>query len=259
MGTDDRAGGGQLGRGDLLRVVLRSFTLQASWNYRWMQSMGFLFSILPGLKRIHRDEKELGEAAVRHLELFNAQPYLASYALGTTLRMEEELEKAGPGSPEALGRWKRTLSSSLGAVGDSLFWRSFRPACGVTAVLLAFGTGWIASLIYLIIFNTLHIFVRVRGVFSGYIRGQEVLSDLKGPLFSRFPFWLEDAVCFMAGALVVILMAGGGGLPGIEREWIVYPVLIGVFRGLLGFLGARILLYATSGALALGVLLWEFF
>ena len=37
----------------LFKVALRSFLLQASWNYRGMMSMGFLYSIAPGLDFIY--------------------------------------------------------------------------------------------------------------------------------------------------------------------------------------------------------------
>ena len=43
---------------DLNNMVWRSLLLQASFNYERMQAGGWLYSILPGLKKIHKNKKE---------------------------------------------------------------------------------------------------------------------------------------------------------------------------------------------------------
>lgn len=42
---------------DLNKMVWRSLLLQASFNYERMQACGWLYSILPGLKKIHKIKK----------------------------------------------------------------------------------------------------------------------------------------------------------------------------------------------------------
>ena len=46
----------QLDKKTLNNMVWRSLFLQASFNYERMQAGGWLFSILPGLKKIHKNE-----------------------------------------------------------------------------------------------------------------------------------------------------------------------------------------------------------
>ena len=41
------------------KVFWRSFMYGASWNYERMQNLGFLYTILPTLKKIYKDKKEL--------------------------------------------------------------------------------------------------------------------------------------------------------------------------------------------------------
>ncbi|MFK4998835.1 PTS system mannose/fructose/sorbose family transporter subunit IID [Bacillus sp. N9] len=41
----------------LRNLAWRSLLLQASFNYERMQSAGWLYSILPGLRHIHRNKK----------------------------------------------------------------------------------------------------------------------------------------------------------------------------------------------------------
>lgn len=39
------------------KVFWRSFMYGASWNYERMQNLGFLYTILPTLKKIYKDKK----------------------------------------------------------------------------------------------------------------------------------------------------------------------------------------------------------
>ena len=56
-----------------------------------MLGSGFAFSMLPTLRRIFgSDGAALDEAVVRHLEHFNAHPYMANLALGAAMRLEAE-------------------------------------------------------------------------------------------------------------------------------------------------------------------------
>jgi PTS system mannose-specific IID component len=42
----------RLGWLTFLRIYLRSFVLQASWNFEKLQNLGFYYMILPGLRSI---------------------------------------------------------------------------------------------------------------------------------------------------------------------------------------------------------------
>ncbi|MGL5190267.1 MAG: PTS system mannose/fructose/sorbose family transporter subunit IID, partial [Cetobacterium sp.] len=41
---------------DLNHMVWRSFLLQASFNYERMQACGWLYSMIPALKKIHKNK-----------------------------------------------------------------------------------------------------------------------------------------------------------------------------------------------------------
>lgn len=74
---------------DLNKMIWRSFFLQASFNYERMQACGWLFSILPGLKKIHTNKKDLSLAMKDHLEFFNTHPFLVNFIMGLVISMEE--------------------------------------------------------------------------------------------------------------------------------------------------------------------------
>ena len=46
----------------LNKMVWRSLFLQASFNYERMQAAGWLYSILPGLEKIHTDKEDLAKS-----------------------------------------------------------------------------------------------------------------------------------------------------------------------------------------------------
>lgn len=108
-----------------LKIFLRSLLIQAGWNYERMQNVGFAFAICPALQAAYRRE-ELGRELVRHLQMFNTQPFMASFILGLTARLEQEAA-AAPAEKQAelkarIMAAKTALASAAAAIGDSLFW-----------------------------------------------------------------------------------------------------------------------------------------
>mgnify|MGYP001818432523 CR=1 FL=1 len=76
-------------RRELTSTFTRSFLVQGSWNYRTMLGSGFAFALIPALRTIFRDDPEGLDASLnRHLELFNAHPYIYNVAMGSVLRLE---------------------------------------------------------------------------------------------------------------------------------------------------------------------------
>ena len=72
-----------LDKATLNKMVLRSLNLQASFNYERMQAAGWLYCILPGLEKIHADNKEDLELSMEHnLEFFNTHPFLVTFVMG---------------------------------------------------------------------------------------------------------------------------------------------------------------------------------
>ena len=164
------------------KIALRSTLIQAVWNYDSLRAVGFGWAILPGLERIQPDRTARAKRLHEHLEGFNANPYLATIAMGMTLRMEEEIARGAAGAERRLARLLRALRGSLGAIGDDLFWAGWRPALGATAAIAALATGSIwPAVLYLLAWNALAQGVRVAGVRAGFAGGAgvaRVLQDL---------------------------------------------------------------------------------
>ncbi len=85
-----------LDKATLNKMVLRSLNLQASFNYERMQAAGWLYCILPGLEKIHADNKEDLELSMEHnLEFFNTHPFLVTFVMGIVLNVAQRTEFFG--------------------------------------------------------------------------------------------------------------------------------------------------------------------
>ncbi|MDD2772079.1 MAG: PTS system mannose/fructose/sorbose family transporter subunit IID [Elusimicrobiales bacterium] len=123
-------------RGEIFR---RSFMVQACWNFEKLQNVGFAWAIYPALRVLYKG-RELGESVRRHLEIFNTQPFMASFALGVTVKMEEERAALEPARAQAaaerISEIKAALAPPLAAIGDKLFWSTLRPFTLVVSLLV---------------------------------------------------------------------------------------------------------------------------
>ncbi|MFL5387875.1 MAG: PTS system mannose/fructose/sorbose family transporter subunit IID, partial [Myxococcales bacterium] len=75
----------------LARVFFRALFIQAAWNPRGMQNLGFADAISPALRELYPDPADCAKAVSRHLEFFNCHPYMAAAILGGAVRLEERV------------------------------------------------------------------------------------------------------------------------------------------------------------------------
>lgn len=175
---------------DIFKVFLRSFFLQSVWNYKSLISIGFESCLLPIVKRLYPNTEPRREFLQRHLKFFNSHPYLASYALGVSIRLEEGIAAGSEATTEQLDRLKNLLIPTLGAKGDQLFWLTLRPISLIAGVLGVFIFDTIplkvaALLATFIIYNIPHFYIRYIGLVEGYKFGLDVYKCLADDRFGR--------------------------------------------------------------------------
>lgn len=206
-----------LDRITLVSAFARSFLIQGSWNYHTMLGSGFAFAMLPALRRIFREDRQAFEDALgRHLEHFNAHPYLSGIALGGSLRLEEEGEGA-----EAVRRFKTAVRGPLGGLGDALVWASWLPAVSMAALVLVWmgAPGWAAVLVFLLVYNVGHVGLRAWGFRAGLAEGRGVARSLRLASFSVWTERLRTAAALLLGLLAGAVLAGDGGLAEAGPLW----------------------------------------
>ena len=119
-----------LDKATLNKMVLRSLNLQASFNYERMQAAGWLYCILPGLEKIHADNKEDLELSMEHnLEFFNTHPFLVTFVMGIILSLEQQKADI-----ETIRAVRVAAMGPLGGIGDAIFWFTLVPiTAGITS------------------------------------------------------------------------------------------------------------------------------
>lgn len=196
-------GGTELPKGLIARVILRSFFLQASWNFERMQSLGFLYAVAPALRFFHRGEA-LAAVFRRHMEYFNTHPFMASPVIGTVLALEEKERR---GEADYLGgeEFKRMVMAPYAAMGDAFFWGGVRPAAaGVALFFAARGSFW-APAVFLILFNVPHLWFRFRGLLLGYSLGLKVVELFQRRRLPDLAIRLKEGTVVLLGGLCAYL------------------------------------------------------
>ena len=207
----------------LVSMFLRSFFIQAGWNYERNQNVGFAFALLPALRRAYGATRRFAPALLRNLEFFNTQPYMAGFILGNVAKMEEKLA-AGPENEEAIktaAGVKQALASSFAAIGDRIFWGRLKPM--TTQVCLIVWTlggfyGWLFTLrpemppLWLImlgpvlgavIYSVFAVYWRWKGVELGFECGGASNCGLEAMNWSRFIRRLS-VLCFSFSLIIAL-------------------------------------------------------
>ena len=174
-----------------LRLFLRSFFLQAGWNFVKYQNLGLAFVMFPFLKKIYRQDKEaLPSVLERYLESFNTQPTMASFCIGALAKQEEMLAKAKtlPLYQQRLSEWnslKRSLSITTASIGDRLFWGTLKPFTLLMSLCIwllldvnffevnlfarsSYGEIFGAAIVAFGVFNTIALVVKWQGISLSY-------------------------------------------------------------------------------------------
>lgn len=164
----------RLGFGRLISVLFSSLFVQTSWSFYSMQSMGFLFTLTSSVKKEQREHiREV------HKGFFNTHPYMVSYIVGATIRAYDE----GKTPVADMRRFIAIAQTMFASAGDLLFWRTLRPALLLIATILALKVGIWGTLAFLVCYNSVHLYHRIRGIQDGYARQQNVIYIVKSARF----------------------------------------------------------------------------
>ncbi|MEC2224607.1 MULTISPECIES: PTS system mannose/fructose/sorbose family transporter subunit IID [Heyndrickxia] len=165
---------------DFRKTFWRSFTLLNSFNYERMEALGYMFSIMPELKKIYKDDPEgLKQAYHRHMEAFNMTIAPAPFVMGISVAMEEQAKEDPNMDRSSINAVKVALMGPLSGIGDTFFWGIFRIIACSIGVSFAKQGNILAPLIMLILFNIPTFLTRWYGLKIGYAQGSKILSDLQ--------------------------------------------------------------------------------
>lgn len=159
---------------DINVMALRSLLLQASFNYERMQAGGWLYTLIPALRKIHNNPEDLSSSMKMHMEFINVHPFDVTFLSGLVLAMESSKEKIS-----TIRAVKIALMGPLGGIGDALFWLTLLPICAGIGASLALQGSLFGPIIFLLMFNIVHFALRFGLAHYGYRAGTKAIFLLK--------------------------------------------------------------------------------
>ena len=172
-------------------MFIRSFFLQAGWNFVKYQNLGFTFVMIPFLRHLYKDDREaLPTVLQRYLSVFNTNPVMASFCFGAMAKQEEIIKQTSAlaAYKEQVTLWtgtRRGLSITAASIGDRLFWGTLKPLTLLLGIFIwmLLGIPFYATFLSdniptayafagvlagLVVYNSIAWFVRWQGIKKGY-------------------------------------------------------------------------------------------
>lgn len=166
--------GAELTKADINRMAWRSLLLQASFNYERMQASGWLYGILPALKKIHTNKEDLSKAMQGHMGFFNTHPFLVTFVMGIVLAMERSKQNIN-----SIQSTKIAVGAPMGGIGDAMFWLTLLPICGGIGADLALQGSIMGAIFFMVLFNAVHFALRFGLAHYAYRMGVAAIPMIK--------------------------------------------------------------------------------
>lgn len=187
---------------DFKQINRRSlFGFQLGWNYERMQASGYLYTILPQLRKMYGDgTPELKKMMKLHTQFFNTSNFFNTIVTGIDLALEEE----GTDSAETVNGLKAGLMGPLAAIGDAIFAALIPAIFGAIAADLAVKGNPLGVLIWVGASIAVMIF-RWSQLKFAYKEGTELVTAMQHRLTALTDATTQLGV-FMVGALVATMI-----------------------------------------------------
>lgn len=157
----------------LNQMAWRSLFLQGSFNYERMQAAGWLYGIIPGLKKIHTDKEDLSLSMQHNLEFFNTHPFLVTFVMGIVLSLEQE--KSDVATIRAV---RVAAMGPLGGIGDAIFWFTLVPIAAGISANMALDGSIAGPIVFLLMFNVVQFGVRYWLMHWSYNLGTKAIEAI---------------------------------------------------------------------------------
>lgn len=193
----------KLTKEDFKQINRRSlFTFQLGWNYERMQGSGYLYTILPQLRKMYGDDTpELKEIMKTHTQFFNTSNFFNTIITGIDLAIEE---KEGIAAKDTISGLKAGLMGPFAAIGDSIFAALIPTIFGALAANMAINGNAVGILIWIVAQIAVMVF-RWKQLEFAYKEGVSLVTTMQHRLTA-----LTDAATllgvFMVGALVATMV-----------------------------------------------------
>lgn len=157
----------------LNKMAIRSMFLQASFNYERFQAAGWLYSILPGLEKIHTNKEDLAASMTHNMEFLNVMPFLPTFLMGIVLSMEQQ--KADINTIRSV---RVATMGPLAGIGDSLIWFTLVPITAAITANMAINGSFLGPILFFVIMFTIQMVMRFGLMNWSYSIGEKAVTTL---------------------------------------------------------------------------------
>lgn len=187
-----------LKRRDLIAANFRwLFASQICWNYERMMSTGYLYSILPTLRKLYKTDDDLKDMMNMHNQFFNTNPMVGGLILGMDMAIEEREKKA---SKEVVTGLKTGLMGPFAGVGDTIFGVILPTIFGSIAAYMGL-QGNVTGVVIWVLVNILVVGARFTLLPLGYKQGAKLVTEFADRLNA-----LTDAAILLGVTVVGALI-----------------------------------------------------
>ena len=238
----------------MLSAAMRLFVFQASMNPERLQGLGMATAVEPLLRDLNGGPAGKAHRAAmgRAAGFFNTHPYLAGLAVGAVAKAEHQGLSA-----QQVDRLRTALKGPLGSLGDRLIWAGALPAAAAIGLILVTVTHPLVAIGgFLLLFNAVHMTLRLWGLQAGWRAGVKVAEALRHPVLQAGLKAVGPVAALAIGAAIPVVAewltvgfdtAARWGTVGVALTTVV------VTRWLMPTLGAaRLGMLALAATLILG-------
>ena len=194
-----------------ISLLVRSFFIQAFWNFHNFQAVGLLF-VLNGIKKFlkFRNSDEVKSFYKRNYTFYNGHPYFSGITAGVIAKTEIE-SKDKPELEDTLIKFREAITSPLGAIGDLLLWSNLRPLL-LTIPIYFYLLGLPLEIVVIFIFisfllyNIYHLKIRWWAFSEGLDLGFNVCKKFNMHYFEKTINYLSRTLIITLSALLSSLV-----------------------------------------------------
>lgn len=190
----------KLTKEDFKQINCRSlFTFQWGWNYERMQASGYLYMILPQLRKIYGDgTPELKEMMRTHTQFFNTSNFFHTLVTGIDLALEEN---EGVVAKDTVTGIKTGLMGPFAAIGDAIFGSTIPAIMGGLAAGLAVEGNPLGIFLWIAVTIAINVF-RWKQLEFAHKEGVKLVTTMQDKLSA-----ITDAATVLGVFMVAALIA----------------------------------------------------
>jgi len=193
-----------------------------------MQNIGFVYALGPVVRRLGKSEGKKRAMLMRHVDFFNSHPYFSAPIVGSVVKLEEEC--IGRDDCQSVVEMKTTLMSPYAAVGDPFFWGAMKPMAAVVGVLMACKGFVLAPLVFLLLYNSVHIWFRLKGFIEGYRDGMGAFEFIGSMMMADKIRKIKWVAVLALAALTSVIMENLSfsiaGIGDVGARLLMLPVIL---------------------------------